>query len=240
VLFIVLEKHFKILSRLADTSIRQKPQNTTMQIKAVFFDIGETLVSEDRLWGEWADVIKVTRLTFFAALGGVIERDEHHRKVFEQFGMTYAQALKVRAFKGVPAHEIGLEDFYADAVPCLERLREAGFLIGLSGNQPARIDEILRELKLPVDFIASSASWGVEKPDPKFFERIVDTAQLEPAQIAYIGDRLDNDVLPARAAGLFAVFLEHGPWGAVHARRSDATRARARIRSLEELVGVLE
>jgi HAD superfamily hydrolase (TIGR01549 family) len=210
-----------------------------MKIKAVFFDIGETLVNEERLWGEWADTLGATRLTFFAALGGVIERNEHHRRVFEQFGTTHAEALETRASKGTPPHEIRLEDFYADAIPCLEQLRQNGLLIGLSGNQPARTDEILRELDLPVDFIASSASWGVEKPDPKFFERIVEIAQLEPSEIAYVGDRLDNDVLPARTAGMFAVFLERGPWGAIHARRPEVARASARIRWLEELPSLL-
>jgi HAD superfamily hydrolase (TIGR01549 family) len=210
-----------------------------MTIKAVFFDLGETLVNEERLWGEWADVLELTRLTFFAALGSVIQRGEHHRKVFEQLGTTYQAALETRALKQIAPHQIQLEDFYVDAIPCLGRLRQAGYLIGLSGNQPAQTEKILHEFNLPVDFIASSASWGIEKPDPRFFQRIAQTAKLEPAQIAYVGDRLDNDVLPALEVGMFAVFLERGPWGAIHARRPEASLANARIRSLAELPNVL-
>jgi hypothetical protein len=52
-------------------------------IQALFFDIGETLVDETRQWGEWADWLGVTRLTFFAALGATIERGDHHRHVFD-------------------------------------------------------------------------------------------------------------------------------------------------------------
>ena len=54
-----------------------------MIIHTVFFDIGETLVDETRQWGSWADWLGIPRLTFFAALGGLIERGEHHRRVFE-------------------------------------------------------------------------------------------------------------------------------------------------------------
>src|SRR2546430_1464182 len=53
------------------------------RIRAVFFDIGETLVDETRPWGLWADWLGVPHLTFFAALGAVIARREHHRRVFD-------------------------------------------------------------------------------------------------------------------------------------------------------------
>ncbi len=42
-----------------------------MGVKAIFFDVGETLVDETRHWGQWADYLGVPKLTFFAALGGV-------------------------------------------------------------------------------------------------------------------------------------------------------------------------
>jgi FMN phosphatase YigB (HAD superfamily) len=52
-------------------------------IRAVIFDVGETLVDETRAWGEWADWLGVSRLAFFGALGSVIERGLHHRQFFE-------------------------------------------------------------------------------------------------------------------------------------------------------------
>ena len=53
-----------------------------MAIRLVVFDVGETLIDESRLWGEWADWLGATRLTFFAALGAVIARGEPHRNAF--------------------------------------------------------------------------------------------------------------------------------------------------------------
>ena len=49
--------------------------------------------------------------------------------------------------------------------------------------------------------IGSSAGWGVAKPDPAFYARVVAETGCAASEVAYVGDRIDNDVLPARAAG---------------------------------------
>ncbi len=211
------------------------------RVRAVFFDIGETLVDESRHWADWADWLGVPLLTFFGALGGVIERGEHHRRVFELVrpGLDLERERERRRLaQGDPSFEPG--DLYPDALPCLERLRAAGYRIGLAGNQPAWAERALHDLGLPVDHVASSEGWGVEKPSPAFFARIIDAARLPPAQIAYVGDRLDNDVLPALEAGMVAVFLRRGPWGIAHALRAEAERAHLRLESLHELPAALE
>lgn len=188
-----------------------------MRIKPVFFDVGETLVDESRDWGEWADFLGLSRLAFFGALGAVISRGQHHRTVFSMVrpGVDYADLRRQRDLAG-HAHALTPEDFYADAMPCLRALRNAGVLIGIAGNQPLDTEQALRTLGVPADIVASSASWGVEKPDPAFFARIVAaTDGLAPSEIAYVGDRLDNDVEPARLAGMVPVFLRRGPWALV-------------------------
>ncbi len=188
-----------------------------MAIKAVFFDVGETLVDESRDWGAWADYLGVSRLCFFAALGAVIERGHHHRSVFELLrpGVDFATLRHERDATG-DRYSVTPQDLYPDVLPCLHLLREAGILIGIAGNQPIEVEGALRSLGVPADIIASSASWGVEKPDAAFFERVVaSTNGLAPNEIAYVGDRLDNDVEPARKAGMAAVFLVRGPWAAI-------------------------
>jgi len=126
-------------------------------------------------------------------------------------------------------------DLYTDVRPCLEALRRTGYFIGISGNQPARADNLIRALDLPFDVLGTSAAWGVEKPAPAFFQRMVEAAGVSPAEIAYVGDRLDNDILPAREAGLVTVFLRRGPWAYVHATRPEIAQAHVRIESLAEL-----
>jgi HAD superfamily hydrolase (TIGR01549 family) len=191
-------------------------------VKAVFFDVGETLVDETRYWAEHARRLGVTPHVVWAALGATIARGEHHRHVFELLG------------REPPAEEVVYDDydFYPDALPCLERLRGAGYFVGLAGNQTAQLEEWARGRQLPVDVVASSASFGVEKPAPEFFERIVAEAGVAASEVAYVGDRIDNDVAPARAAGLVAVHLRRGPWAYL---QDGAEAAHLRIDSLDEL-----
>ncbi len=200
-------------------------------IKAIFFDVGETLMSETEQWGYWADTLGISRLTFFAALGVVIERNWHHRRVFEFFNTTYEIVKKQHHPRAIQA-----SDFYPDALPCLLELRAAGIKIGIAGNQPVQTEQILRNLDIPTDYLASSATWGVEKPNLEFFKRILELTKLEPHEIAYVGDRLDNDVLPAKAIGMKAVFLERGPWGVIHANHEDIKKADLHLHSLERLL----
>ena len=205
-------------------------------IRAVFFDVGETLVDETRQWTSWAEWLGVTPLTFCAALGAVIERGEHHRRVFDYFvpGMDLAaeDAKRQAAGKG---YVIESRDLYPDALPTLVALKAQGLQVGIAGNQPEQAEGALLRAGVTADHLASSARWGIEKPSLRFFEKIAEIAALPPSEIAYVGDRLDNDVLPAREAGLFAVFLVRGPWGVLHARRPDAARADLVLNALADL-----
>ncbi|MFM0210213.1 HAD family hydrolase [Paraburkholderia sediminicola] len=188
-----------------------------MTIRAVFFDVGETLIDESRDWGGWADYLGVSRLSFFAVLGAVIERGEHHQAVFRIIrpDIEFSELRRQRRMQG-DVYSITPDDFYPDAIPCLTRLRNDGLLIGIAGNQPLEAEHALRTLGVPADIVASSASWHVEKPAPEFFERaITATHGVAPSEIAYVGDRLDNDIEPALRAGMVPVFIRRGPWAHV-------------------------
>lgn len=177
-----------------------------MSVRAVFFDVGETLVDEERAWRAVAEAAGVAPHALWAALGVTIERGVEHHAVWELVGKE-PPARVAELYALVPG------DLYPDAIPCLRRCREAGLVVGIAGNQPASAEAMLREADVPADIVASSASWGVAKPDSAFFARIVEETGLRPAEIAYVGDRVDNDVAPAAAAGMVAVHLRRGPWG---------------------------
>jgi HAD superfamily hydrolase (TIGR01549 family) len=178
----------------------------------------------------------VTRLTFFAALGAVIAAKQHHRGVFELVrpGIDLRREHEARQLQD-SLTRIESRDLYPDAVPTLTRLRAAGLEIGLAGNQSIDAEAEIRSLGLAVDFVASSARWVVEKPDPAFFRRIAAESGIAARQIVYVGDRLDNDVLPAMAMGMTGVFVRRGPWGVIHATWPEAAQADLRIESLAEL-----
>jgi FMN phosphatase YigB (HAD superfamily) len=118
-------------------------------------------------------------------------------------------------------------DLHADALPCLTALRERGLRLGAAGNMRAHHEEFLRP---HVDFVGSSERWGVEKPNAGFFARVVEDASAPAGEILYVGDRVDNDVVPARAAGLQAIGIRRG----AHAR-IESPEGIVTISSLSEL-----
>ena|SRR5277367_526589 len=197
-----------------------------MPIRAVCFDVGETLIDETRHWSEWAEFLGVPTLTLFTALGVTMERGQSLRRVFEIFrpDLEFSKARQMRAAQGY-RYDFRVSDLYPDAVPCLATLKSRGLKVLIAGNQPIEAEAALARLELPADLIATSAGWGVSKPDAAFFDRVIDAAGEPAESIAYVGDRMDNDVLPARAAGMVAVLLRRGPWGWMHAERPDAAEA---------------
>lgn len=211
-----------------------------MTVKAVVFDVGETIVDETRIWGAWADHLGIPRLTMFAALGATRARDDHHGNVFDLFrpGLDVDAEARRMAADGRPTL-FSLEDLYPDAVPTMRALRDAGYRLGLAANQPSTAEAVLRSIDLPFELVATSESWGIAKPDPAFFERLVAELGLRPTDVDYVGDRVDNDVRPAAAAGLVSVLVRRGPWGWIQAGRDDPPEATLVVDGLAELPAAL-
>jgi FMN phosphatase YigB (HAD superfamily) len=57
----------------------------------------------------------------------------------------------------------------------------------------------------------ASAEVGLEKPDPAIFDLALRQARCAASQAVMIGDRLDNDIRPARMLGLKTVRVLQGP-----------------------------
>ena len=123
-------------------------------------------------------------------------------------------------------------DLRPDALPCLAAHRARGLRLGAAGNMRVVHERFLLS---HVDFVGSSERWRVEKPAAGFFERVVDTAGARAGEILYVGDRVDNDVVPARAAGLRAIRIRRG----AHAEVESPPETVA-IDSLVELPEALE
>ena len=181
------------------------------------------------MWSELAQRLGVTPLTLSGVLGALIATGRDHHDLWDVLGV------------GHPAAGVFLSegDLYPDALECVAAVRRAGLIVGVAGNQPASVQEMLAAAGLEADFVASSAAWGVSKPDPAFFVRLIAEARVPVESILYVGDRLDNDVLPARAAGMRTVFVRRGPWGHIHALKDEVALADIRVDSLRELAALL-
>jgi HAD superfamily hydrolase (TIGR01662 family) len=206
------------------------------KIQAVFFDVGECLVDETCEYGTWADWLGVPRHTFSAVFGAVIARGLDYRETFQVFrpGFDLAEERERRAAVGQP-ESFGEENFYPDVRPCLDGLRRLGLLVGVAGNQTARAERILKALDLPVDVIGTSDGWGVEKPSPAFFERLIEEASVSAESLLYVGDRLDNDIRPAQEAGIATAVVRRGPWGHILHDSDIEARCLFRLNDLAEL-----
>ena len=210
------------------------------EVTAVVFDVGEVLIDETTEYGAWADWLGVPRHTFSAMFGAVIARGGDYRQVFQHFrpGFDLARERQKRLDAGL-GEFFNARDLYPDVRPCLTALKDAGYVVGIAGNQTRRAGGLLRELNLPADFIVTSDDLGAEKPSAAFFDMLIDSQALEAPKTLYVGDRYENDILPAQEAGIRGVLLRRGPWGYVNQEHPDASRADVRIGSLDELAVLL-
>ena len=197
-----------------------------MAIRAVFFDVGETLIDEERYWREAAAKAGLRPQVVWAALGVTIERGEEHWELWRHLGVERP---------AVDSLVYSTADLYPDALDCLQRVRAAGLFVGLAGNQTEALEQWARSAELPVDVVTGSASLGIRKPDPGFFRALAELAARPVGDVAYVGDRADNDARPALEAGLVAIHLRRGPWGSLQAT-PDGAHA---IASLAELPAAL-
>ena len=171
-----------------------------------------------------------------AVLGGSISNEEkaedwrHFFELLQEPGWKARQPEVEKRFGGFSA-----EDLYPDALRSLAALKAAGYRLAITANQPARRHDELRALGVDVEVMAMSEAMKVSKPDPAFFARTLELiGSPDPADVAYVGDRVDNDVRPSNAAGMRAVWIRRGPWGYLHEDRDNC--AHLVVSSLDELV----
>ncbi len=121
---------------------------------------------------------------------------------------------------------------YPDVEPALRELRERGMTVVIASNWDCSLPEWLRPTGILdlVDDVVTSAEVGAAKPSPRVFERALGIAGVEPAEALHVGDKVDNDIEGAAAAGIRGVLLQ---------REGDPPAGVESIRSLRELPALL-
>jgi HAD superfamily hydrolase (TIGR01549 family) len=199
----------------------------------VVLDVGETIIDETRVWSIWADMLGISRLTFMAGFGSVLARGGEHRDVFELFNVPDWRTAW-------PEHEaiyggFRADDLYPDTIPAIDELRRRGYRVAVIGNQPTSRTAELRRIGVDAEVMAMSAEMGAAKPSPQFFEHVLELiGSPRPSSVAYVGDRVDNDVLPSVMAGMRAVWIRRGPWGFIE-RLPDGVNPALIVTTLTEL-----
>ncbi|MET4670878.1 HAD family hydrolase [Streptomyces sp. PvR018] len=183
-------------------------------IETIVLDVGETLTRDDRYWATWADWLGIPRHTISALVGAAVAQGHDNSQALQLVrpGIDIDAEYAAREAAG-RGEQLGERDLYPDVRPALGGLQELGIRVVVAGNQTAKAGDMLRGLDLPADLVVTSAEWGVAKPDPAFFARVLEASQAMPSETLYVGDHPANDIFPAAAAGLRTAHLRRGPWG---------------------------
>lgn len=173
-------------------------------MKWLFFDLGSTLIDE-------SDVL-LSRCEYAIKNAG-IDRDEFMNKVYEEAKISPTPIKTAAESYGVvlPKWDNSLEKLY-EPVPDVLSALHGKYKLGIIANQSLGTQERIDNWGIGkyFDVVMASAEAGCAKPDPKIFTAALDKAGCEPSEAVMIGDRLDNDIIPAKRLGMKTVWVRQG------------------------------
>lgn len=174
-------------------------------VKWIFFDVGSTLVDETEAYDHRArEMIAETDISFSTF-------DSKRIELSKQGFDGNSEAIKHFGLKKTPWHSEDEKPF-ADVFETLEALKERGYHLGIIANQAAGTAQRLDAWGLLkyFDVVAASAELGTAKPDKLIFAKAFEMAGCQPHNSVMVGDRLDNDILPAKELGMRTVWIRKG------------------------------
>lgn len=123
----------------------------------------------------------------------------------------------------------------------VRRLQTRGLRLGLAANQPASAVLDLDRLGLGQYFSHREVSGhhGYHKPDTRLFVRACEDLDVTPAETVMVGDRIDNDIFPAKLLGMTTVLFRTGRHINQQPRGLHEVPDRE-VRSVEELAAALD
>lgn len=171
------------------------------QIEWLFFDVGSTLIDESRAnEHRILDAIKGTEIYY----------EQAYERVLQLARQNIANPIKCLGLPITPWHGED-EVVYPQAVEILAELHRK-YKIGIIANQSPGTEDRMKKFGLfpYFDLIVASAEEGIAKPDLRIFELALERANCLPGNAVMIGDRLDNDIIPAKRVGLKTVWIRQG------------------------------
>ncbi|MEO1194059.1 MAG: HAD family hydrolase, partial [Pseudomonadota bacterium] len=184
-----------------------------------FFDLGNTLIDETRAHGQ-----RNARLSQILSQErndvSVADIELAMRQSSEEFApRLIVRALEILAGRAFPYEnllkQVGYDKSYERpycGVDTLLRIISQKYMIGIIANQSAGTAERIKSYGLSsfISLCLSSAEEGLSKPDPAMFELALTRAGCSPEDAVMVGDRIDNDIAPARRAGWRTVRVLQG------------------------------
>ena len=170
----------------------------------LFFHIGSTFVDETECVKKRCEVIIESNN---------IDRQEFYDRV-EECAKTDSYAVRAAALyygAEIPRWYGELEKLYPDTKMILEALSKK-YKLGVIANQSLGTKERLDNWNIGkyFDVVVASAEADCAKPDLKIFNLALEQAGCKPNDAVMIGDRLDNDIVPAKQIGMKTVWVRQG------------------------------
>jgi putative hydrolase of the HAD superfamily len=200
-----------------------------MELKAVLFDVDFTLAKPGpdlgpegyRRVGERYGV-KLDPARYSGARAAAIETLERHPELRHEEELWFAFTERiVRGMGGDSdvARDLAVEmtrlwersenfDLYDDVLPVIEELRRHGLKLGLVSNSAREIDDFVAHHALDVDCALTSRSHGWTKPHESIFRAALALLGVEPADVAMVGDSVEDDIEGALALGMRAFLID--------------------------------
>ena len=202
-------------------------------MKWIFFDLGATLVDE-------IDVYK-SRCEF-AIRQLNISPDEFMNRVYEEAKKSPTPIGSAAKAYGVvlPEWDNSLEKLYK-AVPSVLSSLFGKYKLGIIANQSFGTQDRIDNWGIGqyFDVVIASAEAGVAKPDLKIFTMALDKAKCKPEEAVMIGDRLDNDIVPAKKLGMKTIWVRH-EFSKYQRIDDENKRPDYIVDSIDELTGLFE
>ena len=207
-------------------------------MKVLFFDVGYTLVDESAVWEQRC---KTQAETEEAKKLGLTAADIYHE--VEKASIAglpqYRTVIDKFRFKETARYQHELETLYEDAPTVLKTLAGKNEL-GVIANQSDGLEKRLEEFGIRQYFTYVVSSWDVQmmKPDVRIFEHALKLAKCRPEEAYMIGDRIDNDVIPAKSIGMKTIWVKQGLGGLQEALAKE-NAPDFTVESLSELLEIL-
>lgn len=173
-------------------------------VKWLFFDVGSTLIDEHEAYvHRFRDIASQAGIPYELVSGTAVAYYRENKPGDKECAKHFGTSL--------PKWHTEDERLYPDAACCLAALSKK-YKIGIIANQlPGTAERLARHGVLQyIDLVVSSAEEGVSKPDPRIFEIALNRSGCLPEECIMIGDRIDNDILPANQMGMHTIWIRQG------------------------------
>lgn len=201
-------------------------------IKWLFFDVGSTIVDEHIAYEHrMREIAVLANMTYETIYKISLEFYKNNKKG----DLETAKLLKV----GLPDWHTEDEVLYSDASQCLEVLSRH-YKIGIIANQSPGTRDRLEQYGILkyIDMVAASAEEGVAKPDKEIFEIALKRSNCKPYAALMVGDRIDNDIVPANLLGMHTIRIMQG-FGQYWNIKSKIEEADCTVNNLAEILNIL-